>query len=66
MDYTQTLDTLSYFFADLMERYQEDIEKAIREIEKVKRNPYKRFGKRLHKEAKEDFIEYIYEQIPID
>lgn len=63
MNYTQTLDTLSYFFADSVKRHRQDIDKAIKEIEKVKRNPYKRFGRRLHKEAKRDFLAYLNEAL---
>lgn len=62
MNYTQTLNTLSKFFADSVEKHMQDIDKAIEDIKKVKRNPYKKFGRRLHKEAKNDFIGYVYEQ----
>lgn len=63
MNYTQTLETLSSFFADAVKFHKSNFAQAIRDIEKIKRDPYKRFGKRLHKEAKRDFIAYLYETL---
>lgn len=66
MNYTQTLDTLSKFFADCANFWRnegEDIAWAIKDIENLKRDPYKKFGKKLDKQAKQDFIAYLHEAL---
>lgn len=61
MNYTQTLETLSYFFADCAKFWKYDIEKAIKDVENVKRDPFSPRGKKLDKQAKADFIAYLHE-----
>ena len=61
MNYIETLDTLSKFFADCVKFWPNDLQNAIKDVERVKRDPYSPRGKKLDKTAKQDFINYLKE-----
>jgi len=64
MNYNKTLETLSKFYGERVKYWTEErkcIHNAISDIEKLKRNPYSFFGRKLNKDAKQDFINLVRE-----
>ena len=64
MNYNETLDTLSKFYAECMKfwiREGKNTNYAIDDIEQLKHDPYSPNGRKLDEDAKNDFVNYLRE-----
>ena len=63
MNYFETIEQLSYFFADCAKFWNGDAYKALDDVRNIDHDPFSPNGKRLDEEAKSDFIACILEML---
>lgn len=64
MNYNETLDMLSKFYADCLKfcmREGRSLDYALKDVESITTNPYSPNGQLIDLDARNDFVEYIKE-----